>query len=183
MRHVIVGSFVLGLCAMVPVGAMAQGRVPHTESASVGLDVGAFVPSGDLLDNAPVISGFYEYYVTPRVSLRPSVAWSDANLQGSGADSLRQVPVRLDLNYNWEGGKWHPFVGTGIGVYFMQLKHNGLSVGDSENKLGLNLGGGVEYFVHRTVSLKGEARYHAIQDVLGIDASGLVLSVGLKTYF
>ena len=183
MRHVIVGSFVLGLCAMAPVGAIAQGRVPHTESASVGLDVGAYVPSGDLLDNAPVISGFYEYYVTPRVSLRPSLAWSNSNLRASGTDSLRQVPVRVDLNYNWEGGKWHPFVGTGIGVYFMQLRHNGQSVGDAENKLGLNVGGGVEYFMHRTVSLKGEGRYHAIQDLPGIDPSGLVLSVGLKTYF
>src|SRR5262245_39056139 len=120
MRHVIVGSFVLGLCAIAPVAATAQGRVPHQESSSVGIDVGAFVPSGERLDNAPVIGGFYEYYVTPRVSLRPSVAWSDSNLVGGGGDSLRQVPVRLDLNYNWEGGKWHPFVGTGVGVYIMQ---------------------------------------------------------------
>ena len=182
MRHVIVGSFVLGLCGIVPVAATAQGRVPHSESSSVGLDVGAFMPSGDRLDNAPAISGFYEYYVTPRVSLRPSLGWSDSNLAGS-ADSLRQVPVRLDLNYNWEGGKWHPFVGTGVGVYIMQLRHDGQSVGDSQNKLGLNVGGGVEYFVHRTVALKGEGRYHAIQDFPGIDPSGLVLSVGLKTYF
>ena len=56
-------------------------------------------------------------------------------------------------------------------------------MGDSENKLGLNVGGGVEYFMHRTVSLKGEGRYQAVQDIPGIDPSGLVLSIGLKTYF
>src|SRR5438093_435535 len=95
----------------------------------------------------------------PRVSLRPSISWSDSNLNGSAIDSVRQVPVRVDLNYNWEGGKWHPFVGTGLGAYFMQLRHNGQSVGDSETKLGLNVGGGVEYFFHRTVAFKGEGRY------------------------
>jgi hypothetical protein len=183
MRHVIAGSFVLGLCAIAPVAAVAQGRVPHSESAAIGVDVGAFIPSGDRLDNAPAISGLYEYYVTPRVSLRPSIGWSDSNFTGSGIDSLRQVPVRMDLNYNWESGKWHPFVGTGVGAYFMQLKHNGQPVGDSETKLGLNVGGGVEYFVHRTVALKGEGRYHAIDDFRGIEPSGLVFSVGLKTYF
>jgi outer membrane protein W len=183
MRHVIIGSFVLGLCAAAPVIAMAQGRVPHAESTAVGLDVGVFTPKGDQLDNAPVISGFYEYYFTPRVSLRPSVTWSDANLNGSSIDSVRQVPVRVDLNYNWEGGKLHPFVGTGLGAYFMQLKHNGQSVGDSETKFGLNVGGGVEYFLHRPVTLKAEGRYHAINDFRGIEPSGLVFTAGLKTYF
>jgi hypothetical protein len=183
MRHVIIGSLVLGLCTIAPVSASAQGRVPHTESSSIGLDVGAFMPSGSQLDNAPVISGFYEYYLTPRVSLRPSIGWSDSNINGNAIDSLRQVPVRVDLNYNWEGGKWHPFVGTGLGAYFMQLKHNGQQVGDSETKLGVNVGGGVEYFFHRTVSLKGEGRYHAVNDFRGIEPSGLVFSAGLKTYF
>jgi hypothetical protein len=50
-------------------------------------------------------------------------------------------------------------------------------------KLGLNVGGGVEYFFHRTVSFKGEGRYHAVNDFRGIQPSGLVLSAGLKTYF
>jgi hypothetical protein len=183
VRRLIIGSFVLGLCVTAPATAMAQGRVPHTESSSIGLDVGAFMGSGNGVGNTPVISGFYDYYLTPRVSIRPSVAWFDSDINGSGIDSLRQVPVRFDLNYNWEGGKWHPFVGTGLGAYMMQLRHNSQSVGDSETKLGLNVGGGVEYFFHRTVSFKGEGRYHAVNDFRGIEPSGLVLSAGLKTYF
>jgi hypothetical protein len=49
--------------------------------------------------------------------------------------------------------------------------------------LGFNLGGGLEYFVHRQVSQKGEGRYHFVEDTRGRDPSGLAITAGLKTYF
>ena len=45
---------------------------------------------------------------------------------------------------------------------FLQFKDNGQALGQSETKPGFNVGGGIEYFTGRTVSLKGEARYHVI---------------------
>ena len=182
-QHIMVGSLVLGLSVMTPVIAGAQERVPQSGSTAVGIDVGAFAPRAPEMNNSLLFNVLYEYYVTPRASLRTDFGWASPSFNSGGISSLRQVPVRLDVNYNWEGGRWHPFVGTGVGVYFLQFRSNQQVFGDTENKLGLNLGGGVEYFIHRNVTVKGEGRYHAIADVRGSDPSGLALTVGLKTYF
>ena len=178
------GSLVIGLLVMTPVSGVAQERVPHQGSTAVGIDFGAFTPFDDRLDMAPAIGALFEYYLTPRVSIRTGFGMADPSFNGNG-NSLRQVPLRADLNYNWEGGKWHPFVGTGVGAYFLQNKgSNGTAFGDQETKFGFNLGGGAEYFLNRRVAMKGEGRLHNIEKASsGLDPSGVALSVGLKTYF
>ena len=183
-RLSIIGWLAIGLLVITPAAGLAQERVPHRGSTAVGIDFGAYVPSTDQLDIAPVIGALFEYYLTPRVSIRTGFGMADPSFDGSG-DSLRQVPVRADLNYNWERGKWHPFVGTGVGAYFLQNKaSNGTAFGNQETKFGFNLGGGVEYFLNRRVAVKGEGRWHMIENASsGLDPSGVALSVGLKTYF
>lgn len=84
---------------------------------------------------------------------------------------------------NWEGGTIHPFVGAGLGVYFIQERDNGQNFGDSHTKLGGNIFGGLEFFTSDTVSVKGEARYHIIDNINGLNPDGLVLTIGLKKYF
>jgi hypothetical protein len=172
-----------GFCVIAPVLAAAQVRVPHAESTALGFDVGAFTPRSDLLDGGGLMSVNYDYYVTPRVSLRSSFGWTTQEFDASGPDSLRQMPLRLDMNYNWERGEWHPFVGAGVGAYFMQFRSNGQTLGDTETTFGANLGGGIEYFFNRAVAFKGEGRYHAVQSVRGVQPSGLAFTAGLKTYF
>ena len=188
MRAAMIGSSVLGLVLAIPSPAHAQrrGRTPHTESTAVGFDVGAFAPSlagSKQLDNAPEVSGLYEYYLTPRASIRVSAGWSNPSIKNSSTDSVRMIPLRMDLNYNWEKVKWHPFVGAGVGAYFLQYQRSGQAIGESGTNFGVNFGGGIEYFFTRTASIKGEARYHAINDYRGIDPSGLEFTAGLKTYF
>ena len=57
-------------------------------------------------------------------------------------------------------------------------------LGESDTEPGFNVGGGVEYFTSRTVSIKGEGRYHAIGKVrTGQDPSGFVFTGGLKKYW
>ena len=179
------GALALSSCVIGPGVALAQERAPHAGSTAVGVDAGVFLPKESGLDNSLVVNGLFEYYVTPRVSLRTGFGVTDPGLSNGSSNSLRQVPLRLDVNHNWEGGKWHPFVGAGAGAYFLQNKDpNGHSIGESESKPGFNMGGGVEYFTGRTVSLKGEARYHVIGTTrTGQDPSGLVLTGGLKKYF
>jgi hypothetical protein len=178
------GILVLGSCLTLPGVAAAQERAPHTGSTAVGVDVGTFIPRDTQLDPALIVNALVEYYLTPRVSLRTDFGLTDPGFSRESTDSLRQIPLRADVNYNWEGGKWHPFVGAGVGAYFIQFKDNGQALGDSETKAGFNLGGGVEYFTGRTVSLKGEARYHFIGKTrAGEDPSGMVLTGGLKKYF
>jgi len=178
------GVLALGWCIAGAGVAAAQERAPHAGSTAVGIDVGAFMPKDSQLETAPVVNALLEYYVTPRVSLRTDFGLTNPGFARESTDSLRQIPLRLDVNYNWEGGKWHPFVGAGAGAYFLQFKDNGHAFGESETKPGFNLGGGFEYFTGRTVSLKGEARYHAIAHTSnGQDPSGLVFTGGLKKYF
>ncbi len=183
-RRIIATTLVLGLSLASAAVVAAQERVPATGTTAVGFDFGAFVPTDNQLDTSAIIGVLYEYYVTPRVSLRTDFGWANPQFKSPAADSLRQIPLRLDVNYNWEGGKWHPFVGTGVGAYFLQFKRDGDAFGDSETKLGMNVGGGIEYFTGRTVALKGEARYHIVPNVRGgQDPSGLALTMGLKKYF
>jgi opacity protein-like surface antigen len=180
----VLGVLMLGSFMIWPGMAAAQERAPHAGSTAVGVDVGAFVPADNQLDNALVVSALLEYYLTPRVSLRTDFGLTDPGFTRESTDSLQQIPLRLDVNYNWEGGKWHPFVGAGVGAYFLQFKDNGHALGESETKPGFNVGGGIEYFTGRTVSLKGEARYHVIGNMRdGQDPSGLVLTGGLKKYW
>jgi hypothetical protein len=184
MSKRILGVIMIGSCLAWPAVAAAQERAPHTGSTAVGIDVGVFVPNDDQLDKALVVNALIEYYVSPRVSLRTDFGLTDPGFRRESSDSLRQIPLRLDVNYNWERGRWHPFVGAGVGAYFLQHKDNGNAIGDAETKAGVSLGGGVEYFTSRTVAIKGEARYHAIGNVRsGHDPSGIVLTGGLKKYW
>ncbi len=55
---------------------------------------------------------------------------------------------------------------------------------DGETRGGLNLGGGVEYFVGERSSVKVEGRWDIVSDPPGLpDASGFTLTFGFKRYF
>ena len=177
IKHFILTVTVLAL----PATALAQ-RVPATDSAAIGGDVGLFFPRQDGMKFGPTLEGFYEYYFQPRTSVRIGLGWARPKFDPFTEDSVRYLRVPVDVVYNWEGGAVHPFVGAGLGVYFLQQQHNGNNAGDSQTKLGGTLFGGVELFTGRTTALKFEARYHAVQRTF-IEPDGLALTVGLKKYF
>ena len=165
----------------LPAAALAQ-RVPATDSAAIGGDVGIFLPREDGMKWGPTLEGFYEYYFEPRTSVRFGIGWIKSRFDPFEEDSVRYIRVPVDVVYNWEGGAVHPFVGAGLGVYFLQRQHDGSNVGESHTKLGGTLFGGVELFTARRTALKLEARYHAVQRSF-IKPDGLALTVGLKQYF
>jgi hypothetical protein len=170
------------LLILAPVAhAAAQPRVPDAEMWGIGGDFGVFVPQESGLDNAVELQAIADYYLTPRVSIRPTFGWTSPSFEGRD-DDLRVIRLTVDLLYNWEGGKIHPFVGAGFGAYFLRHIANG-GVGDTQSEPGFNLGGGIEYFTSRTVTVKGEGRYHIVNDDGLPDASGLSLTIGLKKYF
>ena len=177
----------LTLCAMTLVlssgPAAAQARVPDAGMWAVGADLGASIFKQDVYDNALDLQGFAEYYLTPRVGIRLGAGWAEPSLDGGNDRAMGQTRVTFDVTYNWEGGEMHPFVGVGLGAFFLQIEENGESIGDSQTEAGMNLFGGVEFFVGRTLAVKGEARYQVVGSDVVPDAHGLTLSIGLKKYF
>ena len=58
-RLSIIGWLAIGLLVIAPVAGLAQEHVPHQGSTAVGIDFGAYVPSTDQLDVAPVIGALF----------------------------------------------------------------------------------------------------------------------------
>lgn len=171
------------LVVAAPVGAEAQARMPHKGASAIGGEVGLFLPKDDALTTGPALEGFYEYYLTARESVRVGVGWLNPKWEPESSDSLRQIRLAVDFIHNWEGGPVHPYVGAGIGTYFVQFRDNGENAGESDTKLGGTVFGGVEYFTSNTFSVKGEARYHIVSKTDAFNPSGLSLTFGVKSYF
>jgi Outer membrane protein beta-barrel domain len=183
-RPVRIHYILMTLLLVPPTSALAQSRVPAEGSMAAGADAGFFAPADDDLDLAPIVAGFFEYYFTPRLSIRPGVAFLDSGFDiGDPDDSLRQVRVGADLIYNWERGEWHPFAGGGLSVHSLRLKDNGHAFGDSEQQLGVSGLGGVEYFFRRRTSLKFEGRVQFVDDAFGTGHGGVSGTAGVKWYF
>ena len=173
----------LAIVVAIPALASAQGRMPHKGAGAVGVDVGVVLPKEDLLTKGPVVEGFYEYYLSARDSVRVGAGWLNPKFEDEHADSIRQIRIAVDVVHNWEGGTVHPFVGAGLGTYFLQHRDNGTNFGESETKLGGTVFAGAEFFTSNTFAVKGEARYHIVQKVREFNPSGLSLTIGVKSYF
>ena len=173
------------VCALPAVASAqsAQRRMPHKGAGAFVGEVGIFVPQQDGMTTGAALEGFYEYYITARESVRVGAGWANPKFEGEGNDSVRQVRLAVDLVRNWEGGTVHPFVGAGLGAYFLQTRDSGEDVGDGRTRLGGTLFGGVELFASNTLAVKGEARYHIVAKADGFNPSGLALTIGLKSYF
>ena len=176
---------ILGLAGVLglPANASAQRRMPHKDAGAVGADVGVFLPRQDGMTTGPAIEGFYEYYLSARDSLRVGAGWANPKQEADSDNTMRQVRIAVDVLHNWEGGAIHPFVGAGLGTYFLQPRSHGTNLGDSATKLGGTILGGVEFFTSNTFSVKGEARYHIVTKSGLYDPSGLALTIGVKSYF
>jgi hypothetical protein len=179
----LLNSILFAAALAAPPVAHAQGRVPATDSAAVGGEIGTFLPRQDGLDSGLTLEGFYEYYFAPRTSVRLGMGWANPSFERGTDENMRYVRVAGDLVYNWEGGGVHPFAGAGLGIYFLQFTDEGESIGDSETKFGGTLFGGAEIFAGRTVAIKAEARYHVVSDAGSFDPDGLSVTVGVKKYF
>ena len=181
MKTCVRSSILAIALAMAP--SVASAQTPQTGSAAVGGDLGIFIPRADFLDPGLNLEGFYEYYLSPRLSMRLGLGWTNPNNDFNDDASMRYIRVAGDLVRNWEGGNVHPFVGAGVGIYFLQPKFDGDNDGDSETKFGGTLFGGAEFFLNNTTTVKAEARYHLIANVGDFNPDGLALTIGLKKYF
>ena len=68
--------------------------------------------------NGPDLTGNVESYLTRRVSVRAQVggAWWDITGRGF-TGSVRPIAFDGNVIYNFEGGRTHPYLTGGIGLY------------------------------------------------------------------
>ena len=179
--HLFSGALIVIVLAL-PSAAWAQ-RMPHTDANAVGGEVGFFVPRQSGMGTGPGFEGMFEHYINARNSLRADVGYMRAEQNNDSKKSMRQIRVGGDIVHNWEGGAIHPFVGAGLGVYFLQPRNNGANNGPNGTEFGGTVFGGAEFFTAKTFALKAEARYHIVSEFNGYDPSGFSLGIGLKSYF
>jgi hypothetical protein len=170
----------LFLFLWLPLTAAAQ---PREGQVAAGGDIGLFFPSDDQFDGALLGGGFVELYPSARVGIRAGLFVTSPEYERGTDDNERQIRLGVDVIYNWEGGAIHPFVGAGIGAHFLQTTSNDEDIGDSDTKLGFALLGGIEYFLNRAWTIKGEGRYQWVGDRPGVNPDGMALTIGLKRYF
>jgi hypothetical protein len=157
--------FAVLVLAAAPAAAQprqAAGPVPDRGMAAIGVSIGAAMPGDDQLNSGLFLGVDGETYFTPRVSLRGKVsgAWWGFDRRRRADFSVRPVSVTGNLVYNWEEGIWHPYATAGLGVYSFRFTEDGLDSHDTT--VGFNLGGGVEYFIHRRDAVTLELLFHPL---------------------
>jgi hypothetical protein len=171
---------IAALMLLLPLTAAAQ---PREGQVALGGDIGLMFPTDEQLDGALSGGAYVEIYPAARIGVRPSLFVTSPEYDRGTDEHERQMRLGVDVIYNWEGGRIHPFVGAGLGAHFLQFTNDGEEIGDSDTELGVALLGGLEVFLNRAWTLKGEGRYHWVDDERGVNPDGLALTIGLKRYF
>jgi hypothetical protein len=169
--------------AAVLLAPMVAAAQPRAGQIAAGADIGAFVPADEQLSTGWTADGFVEFYATPRVGVRGIVSAIRNGYERFDNDDERQLRLGVDVIYNWEGGRFHPFVGAGFGIHFLRFYRDGNHEGPDDNNFGSTILGGVEVFMNRAWTTNFEARYQFVQDRPNLDPDGLGLLIGLKRYF
>ncbi|HEY7790142.1 MAG TPA: outer membrane beta-barrel protein [Vicinamibacterales bacterium] len=158
--RLVVMSLALLACAALP--AAAQQRVPDAGTWAAGGAIGLSGSRDPSLNGGLALSGSIENYLTPRLSARVQVggAWWDIVGRHFGG-TVAPVYFTGNAVYNWEGGKVHPFVTGGIGVYLRRSSET-QTQNATDTAIGADFGGGAEYFVRRHDAVTGEFLYHAV---------------------
>lgn len=181
MRSLRLAAAALLLSSFSVAPAMAQ--TPDTGLIGVGGDIGVFFPD-EAFETTLTLDAFGEYYVTPRISVRALLGWAKPGFENQTENNFRQTRLLFNGVYNWEMEEWHPYVTAGAGFYWVRQLFENLPDPDGETRGGINLGGGVEYFLDDNSSLKFEGRWDFVSDPPGLpDASGFTLTFGYKRYF
>jgi hypothetical protein len=163
-------------------------RAPAQGMWAVGGSVGVSAPNDASLGSGFDLAGNIEGYLTSRVSVRAQVSGSRWDIVGRHfTGTVSPFVVDGNIVYNWEGGKWHPFVTGGIGLYHFG-SHIDPSLSGGDTNFGGDFGGGIEYFFTRRSTITGEGLYHAVgafnTPVTTFNSGSFwTFTAGLKHYF
>ena len=169
-----------------PLQSQSQA-VPDPGMSALGVSLGLSSPGDDRLENGLVLSVWGEHYMTRRVSFRGMVSgnWWGV-IDGPEEDGVSPISAKVNLVYNWERGKWHPYATAGLGVYKFRFTED--DIDSSATTFGFNIGGGAEYFVRLKDTIVVEALIHPIVGDVDSRFNAYIpwywtLSGGYKKYF
>ena len=181
MKRLRMAMPIAALVLALPALASAQ-RMPREGGWSVWGGAGLSNPTGDI-DADFGFSGGVDYFLTRNLSLGfLAGAWSaDTDLGGDAKEAYADFVA----TYNWEGGKFHPYVQGGVGPYFIDFPFS-----DRQTEAGAFLGGGLDIFFSDSAAIDLAFRYHIVPDADAVaipradrDAKFFEAHGGVKFYF
>lgn len=158
-------------CTMGATQALAQSNLGLKR---IGAAVGYVSPEN--LDGTFSIGAFADMgTITPNISLEPRLDfWSWSDEQFGVKTSVSDVSFGARGKYWFEvaNPKIRPFAGAGLGLHFLHAKAEipaqggfpAMTTEDSTNKLGLDLGGGIQVPMNDRLDFHGEVWYGVVSD-------------------
>jgi hypothetical protein len=162
--------FALILAALWPQPAAAQSEHPRENTVAIGGGVGFLASDNGTPDLAQTlqattgnVDAFFEYYYTPRASLRMMYGWASPQFESVLGGSLRRQHLAFTFTYNIELGRFRPFGSIGGGAYFLSRRDSGTEPDRKVTKPGGLLGWGGEYYF-RTFAMRTEMNVHILSE-------------------
>jgi opacity protein-like surface antigen len=156
------------LAALSSQPTAAQSEHPRENTVAIGGGVGFLASDNGAPDTTQTLQpttgnadAFFEYYYTPRTSLRVMYGWASPKFDSALGGSLRRHHLTFSFIYNWQLGRFAPFATIGGGVYLLTRRNTGGEPDDRVNKPGGLLGWGGEYYF-RTFAVRSEMNVHIL---------------------
>lgn len=138
------------LCLALPVATFAQGFTQGDKVLSLG---GSGVSDDDFGENNFTVEGSFDYFFTDNLSggIRQGLSFIDT----AGGDNDWSGATRVALDYNFDMGRWWPYLGGNFGYVYGDLIDDTFVAGPEA---------GVRYFVNETTFLLGAVEYEFFFD-------------------
>lgn len=173
--HTLVASSALLLLASRPAAA---ATLPEKDHAAIGGELGLFSPFASEYKLGYSGSVSLDYYLSARFGVRASAAYAQSGTKLDGSPNASNAYFLGQGVYNFDLGQIHPYGALGFGIYRVDPASGG-----STGRVGLNLGGGADYFVSRRTAITGELLLHFLASVQDRKASFATLAVGVRYFF
>jgi hypothetical protein len=142
IRTTVVASL---LCLALPAATFAQGFTQGDKTLALS---GTGQNDRDYVNFIFSLEGQLSYFFTDRVEglIQQNIDWIDV----PGSDEDWSGSTRAGLRYNWDMGRWWPFLGVDLGYIYGDRVRDQWVAGPEA---------GVRYFVNETTFILGQIQY------------------------
>ena len=163
-RFKLTSALILTLIAIIFSAAPVDARSPYKGQKSIGLYGGYSTHT-----ESAVAGLYYQYRFTRALRIAPSVdyVFRSKNQDSYNFDFNVHFPIRLDAADN---ANFYPIAGLGYSAIYHRCNDSNLTVDDATDsshrydRVGINLGGGFEYFVNSTLRVAVEGKWRLRED-------------------